>query len=172
MSRVSVRPAVEADLPGILEITNDAILNSTALWTITPLTLQARRAWMAERRADGFPVLVAVEAGRVLGFGSYGHFRPHEGYAQTVEHSLYVHPGARRAGIGRALLASLVEDAAHAGKHVMIGGIEAGNFASITLHERAGFTRSSLLLQVGRKFDRWLDLLFMQKRLDPPGRGS
>jgi L-amino acid N-acyltransferase len=83
-----------------------------------------------------------------------------------------VHPGARRAGIGRALLASLVEDATHAGKHVMIGGIEAGNSASIALHERAGFTRSSLLLQVGRKFDRWLDLLFMQKRLDPPGRGS
>jgi L-amino acid N-acyltransferase YncA len=170
VSGVSVRPATEADLPDILEITNDAILNSTALWTITPVTLQARRSWMSERLAEGFPVLVAAESGSVLGFGSYGHFRPHEGYVHTVEHSLYVHPRARRAGIGRVLLARLVEDAASLGKHVMIGGIEAGNIASIALHESAGFTRAALLPQVGRKFDRWLDLLFMHKRLDPPGR--
>jgi phosphinothricin acetyltransferase len=171
-----IRPAAEPDLPAILEITNEAIRNSTALWTITPTTLQSRREWAFARAADGFPVLVAEQAGGVLGFGSYGQFRPHEGYAHTVEHSLYVHAGARRLGIGRSLLAALVDHAAQAGKHVMIGGIEARNVGSISLHERAGFTRSALLLQVGRKFDRWLDLLFMQKRLasddpldaDPP----
>ena len=164
-STPAVRPAAEPDLAAILEITNEAIRNGTALWTVTPTTLQARRDWWQERVADGFPVLVAERAGRVLGFASYGRFRPHEGYAHTVEHSLYVHAGARGEGLGHALLAALVSDATRAGKHVMIGGIEAGNGASIALHERAGFTRSALLLQVGRKFDRWLDLLFMQKQL-------
>ncbi len=165
MSGLAVRPAAEADLGAILDITNEAIRNGTALWTITPMTLQARHDWWRERVADGFPVLVAERAGRVIGFGSYGRFRPHEGYARTVEHSLYVQAEARGAGVGRALLDALLADAVRAGKHVMIGGIEARNAASIALHERAGFTRSALLLQVGRKFDRWLDLLFMQKQL-------
>ncbi len=162
---VAIRPAAEPDLAAILEITNEAILNGTALWTVTPTTLQARRDWWQERVADGFPVLVAERAGRMLGFGSYGRFRPHEGYAHTVEHSLYVRADARGKGVGHALLAALLTDATRVGKHVMIGGIEARNTASIALHEQAGFTRSALLLQVGRKFDRWLDLLFMQKQL-------
>ena len=166
---VAVRPAIEADLPAILAITNDAIRNGTALWTITPTTLRSRRDWMAERAADGFPVLVAERAHGVVGFGSYGRFRPHDGYAHTVEHSLYVDAAARGAGVGHALLRALLEAATCGGMHVMIGGIEAQNAASIALHERAGFTRSALLLQVGRKFDRWLDLLFMQKRLDGGG---
>ena len=166
-----VRPAEEGDLPAILAITNEAIRTGTALWTITPTTLQARRAWMEERLADGFPVLVHSRAGRVLGFGSYGRFRPHEGYAHTVEHSLYVDPAAQRGGIGRALLEALIAHGTRAGKHVMIGGIEAQNAASIALHERAGFTRAALLPQVGRKFDRWLDLLFMVRRLKQ-GQGA
>ncbi len=166
---IVVRPATEADLPTILAITNDAIRHGTALWTITPATLQSRRDWMAERVADGFPVLVAERADGVVGFGSYGRFRPHEGYAGTVEHSLYVDEASRGVGVGRALLQALLEAATGCGMHVMIGGIEAQNAASIALHERAGFTRSALLLQVGRKFDRWLDLLFMQKRLDGAG---
>jgi L-amino acid N-acyltransferase YncA len=160
-----VRPAAEPDLAAILEITNEAIRNGTALWTLTPSTLQARRNWMRERLADGYPVLVAERGDRVLGFGSYGRFRPHEGYADTVEHSLYVDAEARGTGIGRVLLAALITHAAQSNRHVMIGGIEAQNAASIALHEQAGFTRSALLLQVGRKFDRWLDLLFMQKQL-------
>ena len=162
---VTVRDAAEADLPAILAITNDAIRNGTALWTLTPATLASRREWMAERISGGFPVLVAERASAVVGFGSYGRFRPHEGYARTVEHSLYVDATARRTGVGQALLQALLRAATLGGVHVMVGGIEAQNAASIALHERAGFSRSALLLQVGRKFDRWLDLLFMQKRL-------
>jgi len=165
MSGLVLREAEVADLPAILAITNEAITASTALWTITPTTLTERGTWMAQRREAGFPVLVAERDAQVLGFGSYGPFRPHEGYRQTVEHSLYVHPASRRAGAGRALLAALVDHAAAAGRHVMIGGIEAGNVASIALHEQAGFTRGPVLPEVGRKFDRWLDLLFMIKRL-------
>ena len=157
-----IRDAAECDVPAIVAITNEAIVNSTALWTITPTTVRARRDWMTERLAAGFPVLVAeLGDGVALGFGSYGAFRPHEGYVHTVEHSLYVHAQARGRGLGRALLDALVGHARGAGKHVMVGGIEANNTASIALHERAGFARAALLPEVGRKFDRWLDLLFV-----------
>ena len=165
---MTVRAATEQDLPAILDITNDAILHGTALWSLTPVDLAARRAWMRERVGGGFPVLVAEHDGRVAGFGSYGHFRPHEGYLHTVEHSLYVLPAARGLGVGTALLEALLADASAAGRHVMIGGIEATNQVSIALHERAGFTPAAVLHQVGRKFGRWLDLLFMQKLLPPP----
>ena len=165
MSGIVVRDATEADLPAILAITNDAILHGTALWTIDPVTLDQRRAWMEERATEGSPVLVAERAEAIAGFGSYGRYRPHQGYDHTVEHSLYVREAARRAGAGRSLLAALVERAGRSGKHVMIGAIEARNNASIALHEQAGFTRAAVLPEVGRKFGRWLDLLFMFKRL-------
>lgn len=165
MSALLVRRAGEPDLGAILAITNDAISNGTALWTTTPATLEARRAWAAERTGQGFPVLVAERQGSVQGFGSYGPFRPHEGYHHTVEHSLYVRAEARGSGVGRALLAALVEHARRAGKHVMVGGIEAGNAASIALHAGAGFSAAATLPEVGRKFDRWLDLVFMYKLL-------
>ena len=160
-----IRDATEADLPAILAIFNEAIRNTTAVWHTQEMTLEARRAWMLERQGRGLPVLVAVEGGIVRGFGSYGDFRPFSGYAQTVEHSVYVDPAAQGRGIGRTLLAALMARAEAAGLHVMVGGIEAGNEASIRLHRAVGFTEAGVLRQVGRKFDRWLDLLFMQKIL-------
>jgi len=160
-----IRDAVPADLPRILEITNDAILNGTALWTIIPATLETRTAWMQERQSSGFPVLVAEHEGSVLGFGSYGPFRPHDGFLHTVEHSLYIDPGSQRLGLGKAMLGALIERARAHGKHVMVGAIATENLVSITLHERFGFTQAATLPQVGRKFDRWLDLTFMHRLL-------
>jgi phosphinothricin acetyltransferase len=160
-----VRDATEADLPTILAITNDAIANSVALWTLTPLTLEARRNWFRDRLARDFPVLVAGDAGEVVGFASYGEFRPYEGFKHSVEHSVYVDPAAQGRGVGRALLSALVGHATTHGKHVMIGGIEANNAASIGLHAAFGFTEVGRMPQVGRKFERWLDLVFMQKIL-------
>ncbi len=157
-----IRDATGADLGHILAITNQAIAETTALWTITPATMAVRGAWMAERTAAGFPVIVAEADGVVAGFGSYGPFRPHDGYLHTVEHSLYVDPACQGQGHGRALLAALVARARGQGKHVMIGGIEAGNAASLALHRAAGFSDAGTLHEVGRKFDRWLDLTFMQ----------
>jgi len=165
-----IRDATEADLPGILAIFNEAIRNTTAVWHVEEATLEARRAWLRERQGRGLPVLVAAEGDAVLGFASYGDFRPFAGYALTVEHSVYVDPAAQGRGLGRALLAALVARAEAAGLHVMVAGIEAGNAASIALHRAVGFTEAGVLRQVGRKFDRWLDLLFMQKIL-PPGAG-
>lgn len=160
--RCVVRDADEADLGRIVEILNVAIVETTAVWSLDPVSLEQRRRWLAERRARRFPVLVAESEGDVVGFGSFGDFRAWEGYAQTVEHSIYVDARARRQGIGRALLAALIERAREAGKHVMVGGIEAENHASIALHERLGFVEVGRMPQVGRKFGRWLDLVFMQ----------
>ncbi|QCO00454.1 N-acetyltransferase family protein (plasmid) [Azospirillum argentinense] len=164
----TVRDATEADLPRILEITNEAIANTTAVWSLVPATLESRKAWMLDRQSRGFPILVADQDGAVLGFASYGDYRPWDGYLHTVEHSIYVHPDAQGRGVGRALLAALVERAEAQGKHAMVAGIEAGNTASIALHRRAGFEEAGQLRQVGRKFGRWLDLLFMQKLFPGP----
>jgi phosphinothricin acetyltransferase len=160
-----IRDAAEADLPCILAITNQAIRDGTALWTIAPATLETRRAWLRERMLAGFPVIVAERGGSVAGFGSFGPFRPHDGYLHTVEHSLYVDPAAQRQGLGRALLAELVARGQAMGKHAMVGGIEATNAASIRLHEALGFEQAGVLREVGRKFERWLDLLFMVRLL-------
>ena len=114
-------------------------------------------------------MLVAAEGETVLGFATYGDFRPFAGYALTVEHSVYVDPAAQGRGLGGALLRALVNRAREAGLHVMVAGIEASNTASIALHQREGFQNAGVLRQVGRKFGRWLDLLFMQKFLQEAG---
>ena len=164
----TIRDATEADLPSILAITNEAIANTTAVWSLLPATLETRRAWLLDRQGRDFPVLVADDAGSVLGFASYGDYRPWDGYLHTVEHSLYVHPDAQGRGEGQALLGRLIERAEAQGKRVMVAGIEAGNAASVALHRRAGFEEAGRLREVGRKFGRWLDLLFMQKLLPGP----
>ena len=166
----AIRDAADADLPRILSIYNDAIEQTTAVWSLTPDTLDARRVWLAERQRRGWPVLVAEAAdGAVAGFASYAQFRPWEGYARTVEHSLYVDAAARRQGVGGALLAALIERGRQQRMHMMIGGISADNDASLRLHEAFGFRETGRLPQVGQKFGRWLDLVFVQLALEAEG---
>jgi L-amino acid N-acyltransferase YncA len=160
-----IRSASDNDLPAILAIYNDAVLNTTAIWNETPVDLANRRAWFEARRAAGFPVLVADEGGTVAGYGSFGDFRPFEGYRVSVEHSLYVATDARRKGLGKALLAALIEEARRLGKRAMIGGIDGANAPSISLHEKFGFAEVGRLPGVGTKFGRSLDLVLMQKNL-------
>ncbi len=161
-----IADATEADLPAILALVNHAIIATTAIWHLEPETLAQRTAWWQARRAAGLPVLVARQDQQVLGFASYGPFRPFAGYDATVEHSIYVDPAAQRQGVGAALLAAAEAHARAAGRHVMLGAVEAGNAGSIALHQRAGFTETGRLPQVGRKFGRWLDLVLLQKVLD------
>ncbi|KXV08909.1 acetyltransferase [Gluconobacter oxydans] len=162
-----IREAGPDDLPAILRITNDAIENTDALWITTPFTLEQRRQWFEDRVAQGYPVLVAVDtAGEVAGYGSYGSFRAYEGYARTVEHSVYVAPSQQRRGVGRRLLHALINHARDAGFHVMVAGITADNAASVAMHHEFGFRNCGTLPQVGRKHGRWLDLLFMTLCLD------
>ena len=162
---MDIRAATEADLPAILAITNDAILNTTSSWNVLPTTLDARRTWLADRQTAKLPVLVCAIDGAVAGFGSYGSFRAWDGYRLTVEHSIYVDASHRRRGVGRLLLGALIDHATEADMHVMMGVISADNEVSITLHERFGFETVGRLPEVGRKFDRWLDLVLMQKML-------
>jgi L-amino acid N-acyltransferase len=164
---ISLREARDSDLQGICDIYNDAVLNSTAIWLEQPVDLANRRSWLDDRRRRGFPVLVAGTADdRVLGYASYGDWRPFDGFRFTVEHSLYVRSDQRGQGIGRLLLTELIQRASTAGLHVMVAAIESGNQASISLHQRMGFTESGLMPEVGRKFGRWLDLTLMQLQLD------
>ena len=162
-----IRDAQEADLQGILQIYNDAVQNSTAIWNDTPVDLASRRAWLAERREQGNPVLVALsEDGQVVGYASYGPWRPHEGFRHTVEHSVYVRQGQRGSGVGRALMRDLISHARGAGRHVMVGAIESENRASIHMHQQLGFIHVGQMRQVGCKFGRWLDLTLVQLILD------
>lgn len=157
-----IRHVQDEDLPAILRITNHAIAHTDALWISTPFTLEQRQKWVSDRLAQGFPVFVAVsENGDVCGYASYGAFRAFEGYAKTIEHSVYVDVEHQGRGLGRMLLARLIDHARQAGFHVMVAGITAGNEASVTLHRQFGFQNSGILPQVGRKGGRWLDLLFM-----------
>lgn len=171
MQVVIVRAASEADLPAILEIYNDAVLNTTAIWNETQVDLANRKAWLSERQSKGFPVLVSVDdGGGVTGYASFGDWRAFDGYRHTVEHSVYVHKAARGGGIGKALMVALISKARELGKHAMVAGIESGNAASIRLHEKLGFQAVGHLPEVGTKFGKWLDLTFMQIVLDnaPP----
>nr|WP_298111559.1 GNAT family N-acetyltransferase [uncultured Pseudomonas sp.] len=158
----SILDADEANLPGILAIYNDAVQNTTAIWNETLVDLANRRAWLLERQAQGFPVLVALDAGEVLGYASYGTWRSFEGFRHTVEHSVYVRRDQRGQGLGLRLMQALIERARTADLHVMIAAIEAENSSSIRLHQRLGFVVTGQMPQVGRKFERWLDLTFMQ----------
>lgn len=162
----SIRSASEDDLPDILKIHNDAVLTTTAIWSVHPVDLANRRAVLRERQAKGYAFLVAMDHETLLGYATFGDFRPHDGYFKTVEHSIYVDRAYQRRGVAGALMPPLIEAARAAGKHTMIGGIDATNTGSIALHERFGFTTVGLLPQVGYKFGRYLDLLFMQKLLD------
>ena len=161
-----IRSASVDDLPALLAIYNHAVLHTTAIWNETPVDLANRQSWLAQRQADGFPVLVAIVDGQVAGYASYGPWRAFEGFRQTVEHSVYVAEAFQGRGLGKALLRTLIEQAKVDQLHVLVAGIEAQNHASIALHQGLGFVISGQMPQVGRKFERWLDLTFMQLILE------
>jgi L-amino acid N-acyltransferase len=163
---MQIRSATEADLPEILQIYNEVIANSTAIYSEQPVPLEDRVTWFHTRRAQHYPVFVATDASGVVGFSSFGDFRAWPCYRFTVEHSVHVRADQRSRGIGRALIEALVPEASVLGKHVLIAGIDASNIASLSLHRRLGFEQVAHFREVGRKFDRWLDLVFMQRILD------
>jgi phosphinothricin acetyltransferase len=162
---LAIRDAREQDLPAILAIHNEAVLNTTAVWDEAPRTLAEQQQWLAAKRAAPFPVLVAECEGEIAGYASYGPFRAWYGYRHTVENSIYVHSAQRRRGVGERMLAALIERARTEGCHVMIAGIEARNEASLRLHTKLGYAKAAHLHEVGFKFDRWLDLVLLELRL-------
>lgn len=167
-----LRPCAEERAAEILAIFNEAIVNSTALYDYRPRTPADMEAWFATKRRGGFPVIGAFDAVKgadeLVGFASFGAFRAFPAYKYTVEHSVYVRADQRGRGIGRLLLAAVIEAARRDQRHTLIGVIDAQNAASIRLHQSFGFTSAGRLKEAGFKFGRWLDVDFYQLLLSTP----
>jgi phosphinothricin acetyltransferase len=159
---VRVRAAVAGDAEATREIYNVEVLESTVTFDLVPRGLEEQRRWLAEH-AGGHPALVAVDgSGSVVGFGSLSPYRSRPAYSTTVEDSVYVHRDHRGRGVGRALLDELVVRARAHGFHTVIARVVGGHAASIALHEACGFEVVGTARQVGRKFNRWLDVVELQ----------
>ncbi|MFJ2367930.1 GNAT family N-acetyltransferase [Microbacterium sp. NPDC087665] len=163
---MQIRDAVITDLEPITAIHNNAVVHTTAIWNEDAVDVDDRAVWLAERTCDGFPVIVAADDSGVLGYASFGRWRPHSGFKHTVEHSVYVRDGQQGRGIGKTLMVELIARARAQGIHVMVAAVESGNAASVALHEKLGFVDVGRMPQVGAKFGRWLDLSFLQLTLD------
>jgi len=160
-----IGPASRQDLAEILTIYNEVIRNSTAVYTEVELTAERGEAWFTAKLSAGFPFIVARDSSGITGFGTFGEFRAPPCYRQSVEHSVHVRRDRRGQGIGRSLVIELMSQAAAMRKHVMIAGIDADNAISIKLHESLGFINVGHFHEVGYKFGRWLDLVFLECRL-------
>ena len=153
----------EKHLPEILAIFNEAIINTTSLYDYKPRTLEKVRSFFDEHTEKNIPIIGAFdENDTLLGFATYGSFRPHEGYKFTAEHSVYVRTDQRGKGLGKILLLELIKEAKQRDVHSLIAVIDADNTTSITLHEKLGFEFCGKIPQVGFKFERWLDVVFYQ----------
>jgi phosphinothricin acetyltransferase len=160
-----VRSATAADAPAITSLLNALLATTTIEWTETPHTPGGILGWMDEHEA----VLVAEEQGEIVAVAAYGWFRDavaRPGYRFTVEHTIHVRQDRWRSGIGRTLMGALIEEARLSGKHMMIAAIDSANEVSIQFHLRLGFVEVARMPEVGTKFDRWLELVLLQLRLD------
>ena len=159
----------ERHAAAILDILNDAIVHSTALYDYQPRQMQNMVSWFEAKRAGNFPVIGIEDAqGQLLAFGSYGTFRAFPAFKYTVEHSVYVHKDQRGQGLGPRIMQAVIEAAKAQQIHALVGAIDASNAASIALHEKLGFKHVGTLPEVGFKFGRWLDLAFYQLLLQTP----
>lgn len=166
----TIRDAIDDDMPAVRDLYNALIPTATVAWTDTPQTLRQRRAWFRQQRRSGHPVLVAEDGDDIVGFTAYGSFRGSgkwPGYRHTVEHTIHVARSHWGNGVGRALMEALIERARLAGVHVMVGAVDGDNPESIRFHQALGFTIVATMPEVGRKFDRWLDLVLLQRIIEP-----
>jgi phosphinothricin acetyltransferase len=178
-AEISIRPSTDDDVAALTAIYADAVLHGTASWEIDP----PDETEMARRRqavlGAGYPYIVAVIEGEVVGYAYAGPYRPRPAYRSTVENSIYVAPGRQGLGIGAKLLSALMADCAFRGFRQMvavIGDPEGGSRNSRALHERMGFREAGLVRSIGYKQGRWLDQLLMQCALgdgaaSPPDKG-
>ena len=161
---VHVRSATVEDAPAVLEIYNHEVLTSTVTFDLVPRTLAEQESWITDR-SGAHVVLVVEDEGEVVGFGALSQYRERAGYATTVEDSVYVHEHHRGKGVGRLLLAELVERATAHGFHALMAKVVGDHQASINLHAAAGFEVVGHEREVGRKFGRWLDVVLLERLL-------
>ena len=163
--KLTIRTARQDDISGILDIVNHEILNSTVLYDYEARTYEYQLDWFKTKTKQKMPVLVAENDSQVIGFGTYGIFRPWAAYQYSVEHSIYIEKNFRARGVGKLLLTELIRHARHSGFHTMIAGVDASNGGSIEFHKKFGFREIGTFREVGFKFDTWLDLVFLQLML-------
>lgn len=162
---MEIRSASVDDIPAITEIYNEIILNTDAIYRELPVLVSERTAWFNAKVSGGYPVIVAVLQDEVVGYGVFGEFRFGEGYQNTVEHSVHVRSDKRSIGIGKSLLATLIELARKQGRSVMIAAIDSSNYGSIELHKNLGFEITAQMPDVAKKNGKNLTLLLLQKNL-------
>jgi L-amino acid N-acyltransferase YncA len=161
--QIQVRPAGRDDLQQILDIYNEAVLNTTASYDYEPRTLEHRQTWFEEHERAKYPIFVATDAGgKVVGWSALNPYHSRMGYQFTSENSIYVAADWRSKGVGKLLMPPLIEGARKRGLHVIIAAIDAANPASVHLHERFGFQKVGHMKEVGFKFGRWLDVIYME----------
>ncbi|AKL94773.1 GCN5-like N-acetyltransferase [Clostridium aceticum] len=163
-----IRQATEEDLKWILEIYNDAIINTTAVYEYKAYSLEDRKVWYNKKMEKGYPVLVFEEEGKILGFATFGPFRERPAYKYTIEHSVYVDRSGRNKGIGTALMQEIIKTADERGFATLVAGIDGANEQSIKIHEKLGFKYSGTIERAGYKFGKWLNLVFYQLDLKGP----
>jgi L-amino acid N-acyltransferase YncA len=167
---VELRSCIPSDIAALTAIYAHAVIHGTASFELTAPDAEEMRRRQESLVSQGYPYIVAASGSEVLGYAYAGPYRPRPAYGNTVENSVYVHPDARRRGIGLALLQQLVAETELRGFRQMIAVIgDAGNRGSIRLHECVGFTHVGTLQAVGWKHGKWLDVVIMQRAL---GLGS
>jgi L-amino acid N-acyltransferase YncA len=164
--QIKLRSYQTEDTQAILDIINYNILNSTALYDYNIRSYEQQKTILEEKVNKNFPVIVAVEDDKVVGFGMYSEFRFREAYKYTVEHSVYVDKDYHGKGIGKLLLQELIRLAKKQNLHTMIAVIDAENQSSVEFHEKFGFKTVGIIKESGYKFDRWLHSVFMQLILE------
>lgn len=166
---MQIKTCTEEQLPEILDIFNDAILNSTALYDYKTRTIETMKLWYADKVEHNYPIVgVFDDTNLLLGFATYGAFRVRPAYKYTAEHSVYVRPDKKGKGLGKILLREIIEKAKEQNIHVLVGVIDSTNTASIQLHESENFSLNGIWKEVGFKFGRWLDAAFYQLILETP----
>lgn len=166
---MAIRPATSRDIPAIHDIYVEAVLTTTATYDYEPRPLEDRITWFEDHRRAGLPIFVAEgHEGVIQGWSALSRFHDRHGYRFTVENSIYVGAAHQGRGHGKALLQALIQSGAECGYHCVVACIDAANDISVRLHASCGFEHVGHLRRVGYKFDRWLDVLYMQRFLQPP----
>jgi L-amino acid N-acyltransferase YncA len=165
----SIKPCDEAQLPEMLEMFNDAIINTTSVYDYKPRTMEFMADWYNSKLKGGYPLIGLFDIhDNLLGFGTYGSFRSRPAYKYSIEHSIYVRNDMRGRGYGKVLLKEIIAQAIRDDYHVIVGGIDSDNAISISFHEKMGFEFSGKIKHAGYKFGKWLDLSFYQLILNTP----
>lgn len=165
---ILIRPAVREDCPAILAIYNEAVLTTTATYDYEPRTLRQRQAWFDDHRKSGHPIFVATEGSHIVGWASLSRYHDRVGFRFTTENAIYIAPPHQGRGLGKRLLQALMDSARQIGLHAIIAAIDSENEASIRLHLTFGFEKVGQFKRVGYKFNRWLDVIYMEYLLPVP----